>query len=301
MIALPVSPVRRVALFIFLSALLHALLLWLPEIRLPHAKVDLPPLTVRLQHVPQLPQSVSAIPEGWSLPGQGSMQAAASAVPTIHAMQQMKASTVDQLFPKHLQLSFAVQRAASVFAVDRLTQHLEIEQDRYVLTSLWDKQRLSQSSQGALGQHGLRPDLFGADSLNANDDLSRQARFDWINRKLHLFDNRVVALDDNAQDVLSFMYQIGRLPLDTEYFSLPICDGEQLAVVQIEIGPMEEIDTGMGTITARHLRQMHERQQAYFEIWIAPEYRLLPVKFRRMDADEQAVEEYTLRDIRAAD
>jgi hypothetical protein len=298
-IAFSDRPVRRIAFFIALSALLHALLLWLPEIHLPHAKINLPPLTVRLQALPETPQAI--VPAGWSVPGQPSADTPSSAVPALRSLQPLQAAAVPQPFPKHLQLTFAVSRHGSALDADRMTHHLEIAQDHYTLTSLWDKLALLQSSQGSFDEHGLRPELFLENNLTAGSPLSREARFDWSNHKLFLFDNSTAPLDKDAQDTLSFMYQLAQLPLDGEYFPMAISDGEQLTVNQIEIGVLEEIDTPMGEIKGRHLRQIHGRNEAYFEIWIAPEYRMLPVKFRRVNANEQPIEEFVIRDIRAAD
>ena len=46
---------------------------------------------------------------------------------------------------------------------------------------------------------------------------------------------------------------------------------------------------------------MHARGEAYFEIWLGLEYRLLPVKFRLVDGSDNVTEEFVISGIRAAD
>ncbi len=100
---------------------------------------------------------------------------------------------------------------------------------------------------------------------------------------------------------LSFMYQISQLPMNGEFFTMPISDGMQLQQDQIEIGTKEDLATPMGKLRALHLRKMHADREAYFEIWLGLEYRLLPVKFRQIDSSGNMIEEFVITDIRAAD
>src|SRR3989338_10763320 len=49
------TPSRRIAFAIGISMLLHGLLLWLPDIELPHFKSSLPRLVAKLQALPNAP------------------------------------------------------------------------------------------------------------------------------------------------------------------------------------------------------------------------------------------------------
>jgi hypothetical protein len=46
---------------------------------------------------------------------------------------------------------------------------------------------------------------------------------------------------------------------------------------------------------------MHAQGEAYFEIWLGLEYRLLPVKFSQVDSSGKVTEEFVISGIRAAD
>jgi len=89
--------------------------------------------------------------------------------------------------------------------------------------------------------------------------------------------------------------------MNGEYFTLPVSNGTQLQQYQIEIGAKEIIDTPMGKLRALHLRKMHLDGEAYFDIWLGLEYRMLPVKFSRVDSSNNVTEEFVISDIRAAD
>jgi len=49
------------------------------------------------------------------------------------------------------------------------------------------------------------------------------------------------------------------------------------------------------------LRKIHAQGEAYFEIWLGLEYRLLPVKFRQIDSSDEVTDEFVIADIRAAE
>lgn len=101
--------------------------------------------------------------------------------------------------------------------------------------------------------------------------------------------------------MLSFTYQLSQLPMKGEYFPLPVSDGSTLETYEIEIGQKEDITTPMGKLRTQRLRKMHNRSEAYFEIWLGLEHRLLPVKIRQIDRDGQIVGEMVVSDIRVAD
>jgi hypothetical protein len=305
------TPARRITFAITLSVLIHAAIFWLPSIRLPHPKVQLPPLTARLEHLAQAAEKPETKPESTNPMGIAENGlSAASASKAVSAMKKMQASTTIQPFPKHVQLSFAAYQGKNSAKVGEMHHQLDVQQDRYTihaetqtttLTGLLNHQHFTQTSEGKLGKNGLQPEIFKEEKITSGGKQNLQAHFDWTNLQLYFSNGEKTALTVDAQDMLSFMYQLSQLPLHGEYFPLAISDGEQFVVYQIEIGAMEEINTPMGVLRARHLRQMHTQKAAYFEIWLAQEYRLLPVKFRQVDSAGELLEEFVISDIRAND
>lgn len=316
MIAVFRTPIRRITLTIALSVLIHAAILWLPYIQLPQAKVQLPPLSVRLEPLPKPVELIAEKPDLAKPEPEYPLtkpEDSASAKPVNKAMAAMnktEETTATHPFPKHLQLTFAVYKDADGFRTGEIHHQLDIRGDRYTLksvrqtaglTSLRNSDQLIQTSHGKLGEHGLQPNTFEQKEITKDGTLSLQATFDWAAQQLRFSRGGETALPADAQDILSFMYQLSQLPMNGEFFPLPISDGAQLQLYQIEIGAKEDIATPMGKLHALHLRKMHAQREAYFEIWLGLEYRLLPVKFSQLDGSGNVTEEYVVTGIRAAD
>ncbi len=297
-----------------LSAVMHAAILWLPYLQFPHKQVILPPLTVRLEPLPHpvdKPAAKTALPNQLVTSGKGSSNKKTAT--TANSMKEMEKSATVRQFPKHLQLTFTVCRGADISKVGELRHQLDLDGDAYTLTasqqttgltSLVSKEKLTQISRGRIGEHGLQPALFKEVKISGNEKQNQQATFDWSTQQLSFSIGGSTTLPADAQDNLSFMYQLSQLSIPSmrmEFFSLPISDGAHLEQIQIEIGIREEISTRMGNLRTLHLRKMHSLGEAYFEIWLGMEYRMLPVKFRQVDSSGNELEEFVISDIRAAD
>ena len=311
MIAALNSPARRLTFALSLSVLLHGALLWLPYIQLPHAQVVLPPLTARLEPLPK-PAERPAAKQETDNPitrsnGSASTKAAAG---TMAKMDKTEESSAARPFPRHVRLTFVVQKGADGSRTGEIQHQLDISGDMYALksvrqtsglTSLRNSDRLIQTSHGRIGDHGLRPEIFMEEYITKAGQQSRQATFDWPAQKLRFSHGDETALPADAQDALSFMYQLSQLPMSGEFFPLPVSDAAQLQQYQIEIGMKKDLATPMGKLRTLQLRKMHLQGEAYFEIWLGLEYRLLPVKFSRFDSSDNVIEEFVITDIRADD
>jgi hypothetical protein len=308
------NPTRRIYFAIAFSAMIHAAILWLPQIQFPHERVHLPPLTVRLEHLPLPVDKPAAKPEPLSQlskPGDGPSTKKISRV--ANSMKEMEKSASTRLFPKHVQLTFDVYKGADLSKVGELHHQLDIDRDRYTLkasqqttglSSLANDDQFNQTSHGKIDEHGLQPETFEEKKITGGSKQGLKATFDWASQKLRFSQSGDTELPTGTQDILSFMYQLSQLSIPSmrvEFFPLPISDGTQLAQHQIEIGRAEDISTPMGKLRALHLRKMHAQGEAYFEIWLGLEYRLLPVKFRMVNALDKVTEEYVISDILAAD
>ena len=316
MIAAFRTPARRIALAILLSVLVHAVILWLPYIHFPQASVRLPPLTVRLE---PLPKPAEAVPDkpGLAKPEtadplaeSGDGTSAEPETRTLAAMSRTDATVATRPFPRHLQLTFAVYRHAGGLMTGEIRQQLDIHGGRYNLTSvrrtaglasLRSSDQLIQSSRGRIVETGLQPEIFEQQNITGSGTRDLRVTFDRAAGKLRYPDRSETALPADAQDALSFMYQLSQVPMQGEYFPLSVSDGAQLLQYQVEIGTKEDIATPMGQMPALHLRKMHDQGEAYFEIWLGLEYRLLPVRFRRMDGSGNMLEEFVVTGIRAAE
>lgn len=167
MIAALNSPVRRITLAIALSVLIHAAILWLPYIQFPRTKIELPPLSVRIEPLPKTriadtPNSAKAEP-ATPLTKSGNNPTTGRANRAMARMIKADESIAARPFPKHLQLTFIVYRGEEGSRTGEIRQQLDITGNRYTLkserqtaglSSLRNSDRIIQTSSGKIGEHG---------------------------------------------------------------------------------------------------------------------------------------------------
>jgi len=310
------TPLRRISIALTFSVLIHILILWLPYIQWQHTKVFLPPLTVHLELLPaqemkaEAPTTTEVQPELVTKENTTAAQLSEkSATNTVTSMKKLEKLTSTQQFPKHLQLTFVVYKGENLLRTGTIRHQLDIQNDKYSLyavrdviglTNLTVHDQVTQASRGQFGEHGFKPDTF-QEVNNSADGMQQDVTFDWANHVLHATNGDDVTLPAEAQDALSFMYQLSQLSLKKEIVTLYIGNGKGLENVEMEIGRAEETETKMGPVSALHLRKIHKQGEAYFEIWLGVEFRLFPVKFRQFDSTGAMTEELILSDIRALD
>lgn len=301
----------RLGLAFLVSILIHLLVLFTPDVEHLPAELPLPPLTARLQ---SLPQPVAATQEktGSEDTVITTKHSPSPSVErsTLAPLAKSDVATDPSPLPKHIQLVYALYSGSSFLKSGEIRNSLDISQDRYVARSVIQKAGVARllyrnpsilTSRGQLGASGLQPNSFQLEDFQSGKKRRRQALFNRKTGTLHLFDGSETQFSADAQDVLSFLYQLSQLRMHGELFSLPVSDGEQLETYSIEIGRSEEVDTPMGTLHGLQLRQIHSRNEAHFEIWLGLEYRFLPVQLVRFDTSGSVIERWMITDIRASD
>lgn len=314
MIALLRNTSSRFTIALVLAVMVHVGIMWLPYLHFPHQKVNLPPLSVRLESLP-VPDSkpVAKLPPQNPISTSGKGSFSKSKPSPTNPMKELEKTTAPLQFPKQLHISFNIFSGSQHSKTGVLQHELDIDADRYILKSvrqeyglagLKNKIQLIQISSGKIVEHGLLPALYEEEKTSESGKQNLKATFDWPAHQLHYSQGNDSALPDGAQDSLSYWYQLSLLSISSmglEFFQLPISDATQIQLQQIEIGIKEEIQTSMGKLQTLHLRKMHSQGEPYFEIWLGLEYRMLPVKFRQVDGAEKVIEEYEVSDIRATD
>ncbi len=271
MIAAFRNPAGRITLAIAISVLVHAVVLWLPYIKLPQARVQLPPLSVRLEPLPKPVAVITEKPDSAKpqplYPGIKSGASASSLHKSkpLAMMNRTNEAAAKLPFPEHLQLTFSVYKGTGGLITGEIHQQFDVRGGRYDvrsvqqtagLTSLRNNDRIIQDSRGKIGETGLQPEIFEQQTITREDTQDLLVTFDRSAGKLHYSNGDATDLPADAQDTLSFLYQLAKLPLGVEFFPLPISDAVQLHQYQIEIGTKEDIDTPMGKLRTLRLRQM---------------------------------------------
>jgi hypothetical protein len=314
--AFPITPARRLTLALAISLLVHTAMLFLPYVQLPHQKINLPPLTVRLERVHKPEAQIEDKPalSEHEQPMQLSKVHDGTPARSPHLpMAVLKTSdqyAKRQPFPARLSLKFIEYTDGSSLRSGEIRHRFDNHGGRYTLkaerraagpSGLFQNDIVVHESTGQIDEHGLHPNTFSEETISAQARKVLKTTFNRRDQKLELSDGTEATLPPGTQDSLSFMYQLSQLSMDTESFPLNVTDGTQLREYQIEIGVKQEITTPMGNLRALHLRQMHSDGETYFELWLGEEYRMLPVKYRILDGSGKILKEFVVSDIRAAD
>jgi hypothetical protein len=174
------------------------------------------------------------------------------------------------------------------FMVKERTYHAVSETRAVGLLALVQRRPLRLASSGTVTRGGLRPDRF--EGGRGDDDPRRAAaEFDWAAAQLTLtHDGRTgrLELPDGTQDRLSAMYQFMFLDVGrSTVVEFPMTNGRKLDRYRYTVTPSVPLDTPLGRIETLHLVKQREPGDTVTEIWLAPQYRHLPVKMLVIEND----------------
>ena len=166
------------------------------------------------------------------------------------------------------------------------------------LLALLEKHTLRFVSSGALTPSGLRPQHFEGKRSDA-DPRQVWADFDWEAGQLTIVhDGRteILALPPGTQDRISSMYQfmfMSREKLQRLEFS--ITNGRKLDHYIYTVQPGGDLETRLGPMATLHLVKQHRADESGAEIWLAPQYRFLPVRLLIQEEDGTRYEQVITR------
>ncbi|OGT01903.1 MAG: hypothetical protein A2Y51_00555 [Gallionellales bacterium RIFCSPLOWO2_02_60_31] len=327
-LSLPKRSTGRIALAIALSALVHAIALFAPLIKLPPVEVPLPPLTAKLEPLPKIaakpapprkhkprPVPVEALPADQPAESVSTEEPQIDAGPQPPAVNKAIDKTVEEArpahpLPKHAQLTFAAYKGKD-FKIGEARHRLEIGDDKsYILrvgmnttglASIFKTFESDHRSSGTLTAQGLRPNEFSETKNTSKGRESLAAKFSWEEKVLSFSNGNSTPLPEQAQDVASFLYQFPQLALDNGAISMYISNGKKLERYEFTIGEEEMIQTHLGRLRALPLHKVHAQGEEGLDIWLGLEYRLLPVKLRMFDRSGQIAGEMVISEILVAD
>ncbi len=264
-----------------------------------------------------LPQSAVAaassvapaqMPPPQSAVAAASAEAASAVAPTVDYAQ----TAVDPPeLPKHAQLRFDVMVGNYRIYAGEIRHELEISDGRYTLHAevetthfarLIKRYENIQDSRGTVTrEHGLRADKFTEAKTDEQGTQRSEAVFDWSAHEIRFVSGAKASLPDGAGDILSFLYQLSQLPYNKGTIPLAICNGRKLDFYTLGTRDDEVIDSPMGKLSVLHLTKIRKPGDEGMEVWLAREYRLLPVKVRYLNRDGSLAAEVLIREIRASD
>ncbi|HET6491639.1 MAG TPA: DUF3108 domain-containing protein [Burkholderiales bacterium] len=215
--------------------------------------------------------------------------------------------------PKKGRIAYTMYFGADRFTVGKTVQSWEINSEGYKLGSvsettgiveLFGAQRHIYLSEGRLTARGLQPEKFFMSRTRRGRTEAAQARFDWEAGTLRLGkvrDQHSAALPPAAQDIVSFMYQLGLSPPAPGRIRLPVTNGSSFQIYDLDVLDEEKIETPLGILKTLPVKQVPLPGDESIELWLAVEYRYLPVKLRFFDREGNPTGEQVVNEIRISD
>jgi hypothetical protein len=199
------------------------------------------------------------------------------------------------------------------FPVGRTVQTWQTDGTRYVLasrsetTGLLDvirSQHRTFLSRGSITSEGLRPHTFLMSRNRGRGIEEARASFDWSGASVTLqaaARERQEALPARTQDLLSFIYQLSLYPPAPGRFTQSLTNGARVETYEVEVLADEIIETPIGALRAVPVRQIRRAGAESLELWLAPEYRYMPVRIRFFNRDGEPQGEQIVTEIRLSD
>lgn len=238
--------------------------------------------------------------------------------PVTEPLQQLalaaeSSAAVARSLPRRGRITYSVFYGDGGMPVGQVVQTWEAGPEAYRIISeaetsglveLFRPQRLRYLSEGSITREGLRPDSFLMSRTRRGQTEVAEARFDWDARHLAfglVRQPRSAPLPPDAQDFMSFIYQFVLLPPVAGRHRVPITTGSRFEVYDIEVGAEETIETPIGALRALPVRQIPRPGSESVQIWLASEYRHLPVKVRHYDREGRFSGEQVATEIRISE
>lgn len=152
--------------------------------------------------------------------------------------------------------------------------------------------RLVQESRGEVRTHGLRPQYYRY-AFGSRADKTYEAKFDWDAKLLTLIGSKGEQhhdLPQNTQDLLSFMYQFMFVP-PLQEMQVALTNGRRLGEYEYEFEGEETLQVGEHTIQAVHIAHTRGETDEKIELWLASDYRYVPVKIRKVEKSGMVIEQ----------
>jgi hypothetical protein len=97
------------------------------------------------------------------------------------------------------------------------------------------------------------------------------------------------------------MYQLSLDPPAPGRFRQTVTNGSRIETFDLDALPEETIQTPLGALRALPIKQVRRAGEESLELWLATEYRYLPVRIRFFDRDGEPQGEQLVTEIRLSD
>jgi hypothetical protein len=155
---------------------------------------------------------------------------------------------------------------------------------------------LEQQSRGEIGPHGLKPHFYRY-AFGSKADKIYEANLDWESKLITLKTakgEQRYELPGNTQDILSFMYQFMFVP-PLQEIQVALTNGRRLNTYQYEFEGEDAMVIADQTIQTVHIAHTRGETDEKIELWLASDYRYVPVKIRKQEKNGMVIEQIATR------
>ena len=174
---------------------------------------------------------------------------------------------------------------------DGISYRIETVSETTGLVALFRTVKIVQTSEGRVNAEGLQPETFG---VERNGKAAEGARFDRATMRIALTSGgqprREAALAGQAQDLVSQIYQIGLYGAAARVDML-IATGKNVGRYAYEAVGDESLATRFGPLRTWHVKTPAMPGENAMELWLAQDYRNLPVRIRFADRKGEVYEQ----------
>jgi len=246
-------------------------------------------------------------------------QAAAPDAPSPEPPQQLalaaeSSAEIARSLPRRGRITYSLLYGEDRTYIGKVVQIWQAEAGSYLLASeaetsglveLFRPQRIHSRSKGRITARGLHPESFLVSRTRGGRTEVSEARFDWNAGSLTYGSAseqpKNAALPADAQDFMSFVYQFVLAPPTPGRHRVPITTGSRFEVYEIEVSEEANIETPIGILRALLVKQLPRPGAESIEIWLAADYRYLPVRIRHFDREGRYSGEQMVSEIRVSD
>lgn len=199
---------------------------------------------------------------------------------------------------------FPVGRTIQTWEMDSGTYRLASRSETTGIIDLFRSQHRTYSSSGSVTRDGLRPATFLSSRDRGRGPEKARAEFDWNGATITLESasgQKTENLPPRSQDLLSFMYQLSLDPPPQGRLRQVVTNGTKIEVYELDVLPEQTIETPLGALRTLPLRQRPRPGEEAIELWLATEYRYLPVRLRFFNRDGEPQGEQIVTEIRLSD
>jgi hypothetical protein len=180
---------------------------------------------------------------------------------------------------------FVAGRAVHTWQQDGSAYVLKSVTEAVGLASLLRPVRIVQVSEGVITDGGLVPSAYRSLRNDATEP-AESAQFDWQQMRVVLTSKRrqqEASLVSGAQDLLSIIYQLAMAPAPADSTEFMIATGKSFNPYVFDLVGEEQVATRVGDLRTAHLKTRAGKGEQMTEVWLALDYRNLPVRVRFTD------------------